>query len=104
MGITPLTPEQIAKQEQQAAHEEYLHRVVVGLDQFLNVLTDGDNDETISSRAARAAEQGKKWGIDLSKILDDFQRNHGPKAQAGDVERAQAVEKLEDGSGGFQAT
>lgn len=104
MGITPLTPEQLAKQENQAAHEQYIHRALVGLDQFMNVLTDGDPDETISARAARAAEKGKPWGIAMSKFLDIFQSNHGPKAQAGDVERAQAVEKLEDGSGGFQAT
>jgi len=27
----------------------------------MNVFTDGDPDETISSRAARAAEKGKPW-------------------------------------------
>lgn len=104
MGITPLTPQQLTKQENQTAHEQYIHRALIGLDQFMNVLTDGDPDETISARAARAAEKGKPWGIAMSKFLDLFQKNHGPKAQAGDVERAQAVQKLEDSSGGFQAT
>lgn len=104
MGITPLTPAQLAKQEAQAAHEHYIHRALVGLDQFMNVLTDGDPDETISARAARAAEKGKPWGIAMSKFLDIFQANHGPKAQAGDLERAANVTKLEDESGGISAT
>ncbi len=43
---------------------------------FINVLTDGDPDETISSRAARAAQQGKGWGIEMSKFLDLFQKDH----------------------------
>lgn len=100
-GITPLTPVQQATQEAQAAKEAYLKRALVGLDMFMNVLTDGDPDETISSRAARAAEKGKPWGILMSKFLDVFQHDHGPKAQAGDVGRAQAIITTEDTSGGF---
>jgi hypothetical protein len=83
--ITPLTPAQIAAQEQQAAHEKYLMRALVGFDQFVNVLTDGDPDETISARASRAAQKGKGWGVELSRMLDVFQRDHGAKAQAGDL-------------------
>jgi hypothetical protein len=100
--ITPLTPEQVAKQEAQASKEGYLHKDLVGLDQFANVLSGGNPDETISSRSARAAEQGKTWGVVMSKFLNLFQRDHGPKAQAGDVERAEAVEKIEDSSGGLK--
>lgn len=54
-GITPLTPVQLAAQGAQAEKEAYLKRVLIGLDMFMNVLTDGDPDETISSRSARAA-------------------------------------------------
>jgi hypothetical protein len=100
-GITPLTPDQVAEQEAQAAKEAYLKRALIGLDMFINVLTDGDPDETISSRSARAAEKGKPWGILMSKFLDVFQHDHGAKAQAGDVARAQAVITAEDTSGGF---
>jgi uncharacterized protein YfaQ (DUF2300 family) len=89
--VIPLTPEQVAQAEAQAAKEGFLHRTLVGLDIFANVLTGGNEDETISSRSSRAATQGKKWGIVMSKFLDIFQRDHGPKAQSGDVERAQAV-------------
>jgi hypothetical protein len=60
-GITPLTPDQLARQEAQAEKEAYLKRALIGLDMFMNVLTDGDPDETISSRSARAAEKGKHW-------------------------------------------
>ncbi len=100
-GITPITPAQVAYQEAQAEKEGYLKRALIGLDQFINVLTDGDPDETISSRSARAAERGSKWGIFMSKFLDEFQKDHGAKAQAGDVGRATVVIQAEDASGGF---
>jgi hypothetical protein len=100
-GITPLTPGQLAAQEAQAEKEGYLKRALIGLDMLMNVLTDGDPDETISSRSARAAEKGKPWGICMSKFLDVFQHDHGAKAQAGDVGRAQAIITTEDSSGGF---
>lgn len=97
--ITPLSPQQTQIEENQAAHEKYVHRFLVGFDQFMNVVTDGDPDETISSRAARAAEKGKGWGIELSRFLNLFQKDHGADAQAGDLQRAQAVETLEENSG-----
>ena len=97
--ITPLTAAQTAQQETQAAHEAYIHRLLVGFDQFMNVVTDGDPDETISSRAARAAEKGKPWGVAMSRFLDVFQKDHGAKAQAGDLERAEAVANDELQSG-----
>jgi hypothetical protein len=97
--ITPLTPAETAAAEASTAKEGYLHRALVGLDIFANVITGGNPDETISSRSARAAEKGHKWGIAMSRFLNLFQRNHGPQAQAGDVERAKAVETLEEQSG-----
>jgi hypothetical protein len=100
--ITPLTPEQTAEQEAQASHEAFLHRALVGFDQFMNVLTDGDPDETISARSARAAEKGKKWGIEMSKFLNLFQKDHGAKAQAGDVARAEKVIEEEKQSGAIE--
>jgi hypothetical protein len=100
--IVPLTPEQVAHQEAQTAKEGYLHKDLVGFDQFINVLTGGNPDETISSRSARAAEKGKTWGIAMSKFLNLFQKDHGPKAQAGDVERAAKVAELEKDSGGLK--
>jgi hypothetical protein len=97
--LTPLSPGQTAQAEQQASREGYLHRLLVGLDQFLNVVCDGRPDETISARAARAAEQGKPWGVELSRALNLFETNHGVKAQAGDLERAMAVMSAELNTG-----
>lgn len=51
-------------------------RILVSLDQFLNVLALGLPDETISSRAAKAARKGKRWGCILCRFLDLFDRDH----------------------------
>jgi hypothetical protein len=100
--ITPLTPAEVALQEQQAAHEDFVRRVAVATDVLINVFTGGDPDETISSRAARASQKGSRWGIEMSKFLDLFQKDHGAKAQAGDLQRAEAVAALEKNPGGSQ--
>lgn len=101
-GITPLNPEQEKKQEAQTAKEGFVHRNLVQLDELGNTLIfDGKNDETISSHWARSAEEHHVLGEIGIHFLNIFQHNHGPKAQAGDVERAKAVEKLEEDSPGF---
>ena len=98
--VTPLTPEQTAQQEQQAAEEGWIHRDLVAIDQAGNVIfLRGLPDETISSHASRAAADGHEWGKILSTALDWFQKNHGPKAEAGDLERAEAIVKTELKSG-----
>lgn len=94
-GITPLDPQQTSMQEAQAAKEGYVKRVLVATDMNVNVLFDGHPDETISSRAARAASKNKLWGKILSKVLDVFQSDHGAKAVAGDEERAITVSSIE---------
>jgi len=100
-GITPLSPAQQSYQEARAKHEGWLHRMLVGADQFLNVVTGGLPDETISSRAARAAENGSEVGMAITKFLNEFQADHGPKAQAGDVARADTVAAVETESPGL---
>lgn len=97
--ITPLDPQQTAKEEAQTAKEGYLRRLPVAIDIFADEVADGPMDETISSRAARASRKGKWWGRLLSKFLNLFQKDHGADAQAGDVERAQNVLNLENSSG-----
>lgn len=98
-GETPLTPEQTAAQEAQAAKEGYLHRDAVALDIGVDELADGPMDMTISTRLGIAAQQGKWWGKLGCHILDIFQVNHDPKAAAGDLERAAAVTKDIEDSG-----
>ena len=101
--IQPLSPQEFSQQEAQSAKEGLLHRDLVAVDIAANViLLKGQEDETISSHAARADEEGRWWGRTLSRFLNFFQKDHGAKAQAGDVERAENVEKLEENSGGFQ--
>ena len=48
----------------------YLYNVLLGLDQFLSVLTGGDPDETVSSRVGKAAAAGSRWGKALERCLD----------------------------------
>jgi hypothetical protein len=91
----PLTPAQIAHEEAQAAKEGYLHRTLVGVDQFANVLLGGNPDETISSRSQRAANRGNLVGKFMTWWLGKIQPSHGYDAESGDVERAEKVEALE---------
>ena len=83
-------------QELQASKEGYLHRVLVALDIFLNVVFKGREDETISARSYRAALEGKIWGRIMNAFLDIFQSNHGAKAAAGDLERANSIAVTEN--------
>jgi hypothetical protein len=101
-GIIPISPAEQAIQEVKSAHEGYVTRDLVAIDEAANVITGGLPDETISSRLARDAEEGHKLGIIGSKVLDLFEHNHGALAQAGDVERAQAVERIEEDSPGLE--
>ncbi|HYD43665.1 MAG TPA: hypothetical protein VEA79_00210 [Phenylobacterium sp.] len=51
-------------------------RLLVALDQLANALLLGLPDETISSRAAKAARRGKRWGCVLCWLLDKIDRDH----------------------------
>jgi hypothetical protein len=92
----PLTPEQIQETAQQVKRESYFRRALVGLDQFVNVLTGGNPDETISSRSERLAAKGNRFGKFMSWWLGKIQKQHGELAEVGDATRAQQVEQLED--------
>lgn len=51
-------------------------RIAVGFDQLVNVSFRGDEDETVSSRAAKGARQGV-WGwCLLCRILDRIDAGH----------------------------
>lgn len=89
MAAQPLTDAQIAQAQLNAAHHNYLERVMTGVDDFLNSATGGPLDDTISARAARAAAKGNEFAKLLNWGLGEIQKNHGPLANAGDLERAQ---------------
>ena len=96
--------EEIKKAERNTKKEGYIHRALVALDIFANVLTGGNEDETISSRVRRASDTHKLWswnpGVWIAKILNAglnfIQKDHGEHAEAGDLERAEIVERIED--------
>lgn len=54
-------------------------RVIVAQDQALNAANGGSEDETISSRAGRAARRGDRWGCVLCKLLDRLDNGHCEK-------------------------
>lgn len=51
-------------------------RIAIGFDQLANVAANGSEDETISSRAARARDEGRRWGCVLCKLLDKIEAGH----------------------------
>lgn len=55
------------------------------VDQTSNVDTNGLIDETISARAAKARNGGKRWGCILCKVLDFVQSNHCTNALKNDI-------------------
>jgi hypothetical protein len=58
----------------------YLARVFVALDQLVNVLFGGDEDETVSSRIAKDKARGRKFACVLCKLLDLIDKDHCDKA------------------------
>jgi hypothetical protein len=97
--VTPLTGAQTAMQEARAKQEGYFIRVLIAVDMAANVALGGQEDETISSDTALMARKHEFVGVVLSRMLDLFQKNHGAKAAAGDLERAQTEEATVTGSG-----
>ncbi|MFT2186367.1 hypothetical protein [Pseudomonas putida] len=51
-------------------------RLAVSFDQLANTALGGDEDETISSRAGKAARAGRRWGCVLCRFLDLFEPAH----------------------------
>ena len=56
-------------------------RIAIGYDQLANVAANGDEDETISSRAARARDEGRAWGCVLCRWLDRLDPDHCDKSR-----------------------
>lgn len=50
--------------------------VAVANDQALNAAIGGSEDETVSSRAGKAAQSGRRWGCVLCRVLDWFDKDH----------------------------
>lgn len=50
--------------------------LAIAHDQLANTAFGGNEDETISSRAGKAARSGKRWGCVLCRLLDKFDPGH----------------------------
>lgn len=55
-------------------------RLAVAHDQLANVVFGGHEDETISSRAGKAARRGRRWGCVLCRFLDQLDPDHCEKS------------------------
>lgn len=55
---------------------EWARRLAVSFDQLANTVFGGSEDETISSRAAKAARARRWWGCVLCRLLHVFDRDH----------------------------
>ena len=51
-------------------------KLAIAHDQLANTAFGGDEDETISSRAAKARLAGERWGCVLCKLLDKLDPGH----------------------------
>ena len=58
------------------AHPPRAWRLAVAHDQLFNTAANGHEDETISSRAAKASQRGERWGCWLCKLLDKIDPGH----------------------------
>lgn len=51
-------------------------RLAVAHDQLFNAAANGNEDETVSSRAAKARRSGRRWGCMLCRLLDALDPGH----------------------------
>jgi hypothetical protein len=58
----------------------YFRRLFVAVDQLLNVVFGGHEDETISSRIAKDRRRGHKFACVLCRVLDWLDPHHCEKA------------------------
>ncbi len=56
-------------------------RIAIAFDQLFNAAANGSEDETVSSRAARARDAGRRWGCVLCRLLDKIDPGHCDKSR-----------------------
>jgi hypothetical protein len=64
-----------------AVNPQRAWRIAIGYDQLFNAAVNGSEDETVSSRAARAQAQGHRWACVLCRLLDVFEPDHCEKSR-----------------------
>jgi hypothetical protein len=58
----------------------YVMNFLILLDEALNTLAAGSPNETVSERAAKARNEGRKWGCVLCGFLNRINPGHCDKA------------------------
>jgi hypothetical protein len=58
----------------------YFRRLFVAVDQLLNVVFGGHEDETVSSRIAKDRRRGRKFACILCRVLDWLDPHHCEKS------------------------
>lgn len=61
--------------------KQRLLNIAIAIDQLAYVAANGHEDETISSRAARARDEGRAWGCVLCRWLDRLDPDHCDKSR-----------------------
>lgn len=74
----------------------YIHKSLVAIDQAVNVLFGGHDDETMSARIGRAAQAGRWWGRAGAWVLNTISPGHTDAAIANDLRRAELVVGVEE--------
>ena len=98
-GLTPLTPAQEQVIEAHALKENYWYRLAKGVDEFGNVVADGNLGQSISSRIGLDAAKGDRAAILMAKALNIvFSPDHAVKAEAADMAQAEKVVQTEEAS------
>ncbi|WP_224742911.1 hypothetical protein [Stutzerimonas kunmingensis] len=71
-------------------------KLSVAFDQLGNAAANGDEDETISSRAAKARRAGRRWGCLLCGLLDRIDPDHCEKSIEHDEGKPYAADPAAD--------
>lgn len=66
--------------------KKWFWNILISLDQFVNSITGGDPDETISSRAGKAMDRPKPplWAKIVTWITEPIDKNHVHEAEESD--------------------
>lgn len=96
-AVQPLTPKEAQKSEQGSLDHTYPVRVAVSLDKLLATafFMTSDTDKTMSTVFAEWATKKPKGSFDqmlgqhMCEFLNLFSKDHGAKAELGDLVRAE---------------
>lgn len=92
--VQPLSQGQTQQALQSGAHHGYFVRNAVALDELFDQAVGDQDFETLSAHFARMSTEAprgsfeRRFGAIMCNFLDVFSRDHGAKAELGDLARA----------------